>query len=114
MTADVSGGDPESFRAMRLWLGQTLPQLAAMARVGYARDGRGCILGTAPAQPGTTDAHWFPASEIPVDAVTDHVRAMVAEYDPDTQFVIVVGLEGADECISAKIRLDSAVPPEGA
>jgi hypothetical protein len=30
---------------------------------------------------------------------------MVAEYEPDKQFVIVLGLERAQECLSAKVRL---------
>jgi hypothetical protein len=90
------------------WIEAAHSQLANAARVGFARDGRGCLVVEANRLPGTAMAQWFAAEDIVAeDPVTKQVRCLVDSYNPARQFVISVLLEGHAHGIQAKVRLDA-------
>jgi hypothetical protein len=92
------------------WIEAAHSQLANAARVGFARDGRGCLVVEANRLPGTTMAQWFAAEEIDSEGlVIKQLRRLVDSYDPAGQFVVSVLLEGHAYGLQAKVRLDVPV-----
>jgi hypothetical protein len=108
--------DPKTDPALKdtalAWLTETHAQFARGARDAYAQRGRGCFVVEANRRPGTARAEYLSADELPTETGNDVIevlRGMVEEYDPKTQFVISLVLEGEQYGLQAKVRLDRPV-----
>ena len=92
---NTSAPSPEITAAMRLWA-----ELFSFARASWELSGRGAVLmertvrlAHAPGEP-VPSMNYIAAEDVPTG---DDFRALMLQYDPSRQIVLILGGSGADE-----------------